>query len=250
MRKIKLVHEIRAVKNKKELANIIKAQRISERVLQYTVVKLKTHVTAGQAGITEIEIADFIKKSLAKHGAPVLPFEPIVAFGKNTANIHHEPNKTKLKKGDIIMLDFGCAVNHYCSDMTRTFFWGEPSARQKRVYSAVLEAQNRAINKIKKGERRAKIIDKTARDFLAKKFKNNFKHGLGHGVGTVIHEWPNFKPKSGDVLPIGCVMTIEPGIYIKGFGGVRIEDMVLITRNGCKNLTNFPKDLKSVTLGS
>ena len=147
------------------------------------------------------------------------------------------------------MLDFGCTVNHYCSDMTRTYFWGQPGKKHKKIYSAVLEAQNYAIKKIQKGERKAKIIDETARKFLNKKFgAKSFPHGLGHGVGTVIHEWPNFKPKSEDILPAGCVMTIEPGIYLKGFGGVRIEDMVLITKNGCKNLTNFSKDLKSAVL--
>jgi Xaa-Pro aminopeptidase len=241
--KIKLIHEIRAIKNKKELANIIKAQRISEKVLQYTVVKLKT-------GITEIEVANLIKKSFIKYGAPILSFPPIVSFGKNTANIHHEPGKTKLKKGDIVMFDFGCTVNHYCSDMTRTYFWGEPNARQKKIYLAVLEAQNRAIKKINNRERKAKIIDKTARDFLNQKFRNNFKYGLGHGVGTVIHEWPNFKPKNEDILPVGCVMTVEPGLYFKDWGGIRIEDMVLITPKGCKNLTNVPKDIKSATLWS
>lgn len=239
----KLIHEVRAVKNKKELANIIKAQRISERVLKDILKKLKI-------GITEIDITNLIKKYFIKYGAPILSFAPIVAFGKNTANIHHlEPTKTKLKKGDTIMFDFGCTVNHYCSDMTRTYFFGEPSSRQKRIYLAVLEAQNRALEKIKKGERNAKIIDKSAREFLNRKFgSKNFSHGLGHGVGTVIHEWPNFKPKSEDVIPIGCVMTVEPGIYFKGFGGVRIEDMVLITKGGYKNLTKIPKDLKSAIL--
>ena len=244
--KTKLIHEIRAVKSKKELRNIIQAQRISEEVLRCVVVKL-------WQGVTEIQIANLIKKKFVELGAPVLAFPPIVAFGKNTANIHHQPKKnkqTKLKKGDMVMLDFGCTVNHYCSDMTRTFFFGEPTKRQERIYLAVLEAQNRAINKLKKGERRAKVIDKAARDFLNKKFKNNFKHGLGHGVGTVIHEWPNFKPKSEDILPIGCVMTVEPGLYFKGWGGVRIEDMVLITKKGSKNLTNFPKDLKSAIIGA
>ncbi len=225
----------------KELANIVKAQRISERVLGEAIKKLRT-------GISEKEMESFIKKSFVKYGAPVLSFSPIVAFGKNTSNIHHEPGNSKLKKGDIIMFDFGTTVNHYCSDMTRTYFWGEPNAKQKKLYLAVLEAQMRSIGKLEKGEKRAKVIDKTAREFLAKKYKNNFKHGLGHGVGTVIHEWPNFKPKSEDVLPVGCVMTVEPGVYLKGFGGVRIEDMVLITKYGCKNLTNFPKDLKSAIL--
>lgn len=243
--KTKLIHEVRAVKSKKELANIIKAQRISEKVLRHILAKLKT-------GITEIQIANLIKKAYISYGVYVLSFPPIVSFGKNTANIHHEPGKTKLKKGDTIMFDFGCTVNHYCSDMTRTYFWGEPNAKQKRIYLAVLEAQNRVLKKLQTGEKRTWIIDKVARGFLAKKFKNNFKHGLGHGVGTVIHEWPNFKPKSEDILPVGCVMTVEPGIYLKAKknteGGVRIEDMVLITKKGYKNLTNFPKDLNSMIL--
>ncbi len=146
------------------------------------------------------------------------------------------------------MFDFGCTVNHYCSDMTRTYFWGKPSEKQKKVYNDVLRAMELAFKKLEKGEKRAGAVDKAARGFLAKKFKNNFKHGLGHGVGTVIHEWPNFKPGSKDILPVGCVMTIEPGIYLKGFGGVRIEDMVLIAKNGSKNLTNVAKDLESVIL--
>lgn len=263
--KTKLIHEIRAVKSRKELANIIKAQRISEKVLRYIVVKLRT-------GITEIEVANLIKKTYISYGVNVLSFPPIVAFGKNTANIHHEPGKTRLKKpassagglarrggADIIMFDFGCTVNHYCSDMTRTYFWGKPTKRQKKVYNDVLKAMTLALNKIEKGEKRAKVIDKAARGFLNKKYgrknparmnirSDGFLHGLGHGVGTVIHEWPNFKPKSEDILPVGCVMTVEPGLYFKGFGGVRIEDMVVIAKKGCKNLTNVPKDLKSATL--
>ncbi|SRR5258708_641388 len=237
--KTKLVHEIRAVKTKKELQNIMRAQRISEKVLKYTVAKVKI-------GITEVEVANFIKKSFIKLSAPILSFPPIVAFGKNTANIHHEPGKTKLKAGDIIMFDFGCTVNHYCSDMTRTFFLGMPSRRQEKIYKDVLHAMSRAMNKINKGEKSAGAIDKSAREFLNKKYgKKNFQHGLGHGVGTVIHEWPNLKPHSPDVLPMGCVMTVEPGLYFNNFGGVRIEDMILITKNGYKNLTNFPKDFKS-----
>lgn len=242
--KTKLIHQVRAVKSRSELFNIIKAQRISEKVLGYTVAKLKN-------GISELEISNFIKKSFIKNGASILSFSPIVSFGKNTANVHHSPSKTKLKRGDIIMFDFGCTVNHYCSDMTRTYFWGEPNAKQKKIYLAVLDAQGQAIKKIKKGERRAKVVDKVAREFLNKKFgPKKFPHGLGHGVGTVIHEWPNFKPKSEDILPIGCVMTVEPGLYFKNFGGIRIEDMILITKNGCKNLTRVSKDLENAILNS
>lgn len=238
---IKLIHEVRAVKSKKELENIVKAQRISERVLADTLKILKD-------GITEIEVANFIKKSYLRYSVDVLAFPPIVAFGKNTANIHHDPGKSKLKKGDTIMFDFGGTINHYCSDMTRTYFWGEPNAKQKKVYLDVLRAHELAFEKIKKGEKRAGVIDSIARKFLAKKYPDNFKHGLGHGVGTVIHEWPNFKPNSEDILPAGCVMTIEPGIYLENFGGVRIEDMYVITKTGAKYLTSVPKSLKDAIL--
>lgn len=243
--KTKLLHEIRAPKTKKELASIVKAQRISEKVLADTLKILKT-------GITELEVANFVKKSFAKYGAPILAYPPIVAFGKGSADIHHEPNKTKLKVGDMVMFDIGTSVNQYCSDMTRTYFWGSQkdiSARQKKIYLDVLKAQELAVKKLMKGERRAWVIDAAARKFLAKKYKNNFKHGLGHGVGTVIHEWPNFKPKSEDVIPAGCVMTVEPGIYIRGLGGVRIEDMYLITKKGVKCLTRPSKSLQDAILG-
>ncbi len=245
----KLIHEVRAPKSKLELANIIKAQRISEKVLADVLTFLKL-------GITELEVQDFIKNQFVKYGAPILSFTPIVAFGKNTANIHHEPSDTKLKLGDIIMLDFGTTVNHYCSDMTRTFFFGlsidkKGKIRQEKlfkIYKDVLRANELAIKLLEKGEKNAKKVDTFARSFLAEKYKNNFKHGLGHGVGTVIHEWPNFKPNSTDTLPAGCVMTIEPGIYIRGLGGVRIEDMMVIKQKSAENLTKVPKDFKNAVL--
>lgn len=242
MQKIGLVHQVRAIKNKKEIANILKAQRTSEQVLKDVLGFLRT-------GVSEIEVAEFIKKKFIKYKTPVLSFEPIVAFGAGTADVHHEPGKNKLKKGDTIMLDFGTTVEHYCSDMTRTYFWGEPDTKQREIYLGVLDAMERAFALIKKGERKCKKIDKIARDVLYKKFgKESFPHTLGHGVGTVIHEWPSFGPKSQDEVKAGYVMTIEPGVYIKGFGGVRIEDMTLITKDGYKNLTNVPKDLASAIL--
>ncbi len=242
MKETQILEQVRAPKNKKELGNIIKAQRISETVLKIVLLNLRV-------GVSEIEIATLIKKSFIKLGAPILSFPPIVAFGKNSANIHHNPGKSKLKKGDIVMLDFGCTVNQYCSDMTRTYFFGEPSKKGRKIYNDVLHAMELAMKKIAKGEKRAKVVDKAARGYLNKKYgKNNFLHGLGHGVGTVIHEWPNFKPKSEDIVPVGTVMTIEPGLYFKGFGGVRIEDMILITQNGYQNLTNAPKDIESAIL--
>lgn len=242
MNKTKLIHEVRAIKTKKELDSIIKAQRISERVLADVLNKLKV-------GITEIEVANFIKNQFIKYNAPILSFPPIVAYGANTANIHHIPGKSKLKIGDFVMLDFGTTINHFCSDMTRTYIFGKPSKRQEKVYKAVLKSQEMALSKLSKGEKRALVVDKTSRMFLHKNFgPKKFTHGLGHGVGTVIHEWPNFKPGSVDVLPVGCVMTVEPGLYFKGFGGVRIEDMVLITNKSCKNLTKSPKNLQNIIL--
>ncbi len=245
----KLIHHVRAVKNKIEIENITKAQRISEQVLTETLKILKT-------GITEIEVENFIKKSFIKHKAPILAFEPIISFGKNSANIHHTPTNVKLKKGDTVMFDFGTTVNHYCSDMSRTYFWGKPNQKQIDIYKAVLESQELVIVKIKNGERRASVLDQVARTFLKRKFKiaenkkitDGFIHGLGHGVGVVIHEWPNLKPKSPDLLPVGSVVTVEPGLYFKGLGGVRIEDMILITKNGGENLTKASKELNNIIL--
>ena len=238
-----IVAEIRAVKTAREIEYIKKAQKISEQVLAEVLKKLRPDVS-------EIEIRNFIVRRFKQLGVRALAFPPIVSFGRGTTDVHHEPNSTRLKKGDIVMFDFGCAmpvgrraVNHYCSDMTRTFFFGaNPSAKFKKVYTAVLTAQERVLASLAKGERRAKILDHIARNFFSKKFgKKAFPHGLGHGVGTAIHEWPNLKPRSPDILKPGMVVTVEPGVYLKGWGGVRIEDMVLITGRGMRNLANAPK---------
>lgn len=235
------IQEIRAKKSKKEIENIIRAQRICEEILTLCVRKLRI-------GITEIEIARFIVSEMKKRGVKALAFSPIVAFGKGSSDIHHEPDKTKLKKGDLVMFDFGATWDGYCSDMTRTFIFGEPTMKQKKLYCTVLAAQMKVIRALEKGERSCKKLDTLARNYLAKQYKNNFKHGLGHGVGTAIHEWPNFKPHSEDVLTEGMVMTVEPGIYLRGLGGVRIEDMVLITKTGAKNLAKYPKTIEDMII--
>lgn len=238
-----IIQELKAVKTKKELANIIKAQRISEKVLSEAVNKLRV-------GVTEVSLAKFIVGRMKYYGIKALAFGPIVSFGKNTANIHHQPGKAKLRKGDLVMFDFGTTVNGYCSDMTRTYIFGQPSKKQVRIYELVLKVQEKALGLLAKGERRTWVVDKAVRNYLHKKFgKKSFIHGLGHGIGTAIHEWPNFKPDSKDLLKPGMVMTIEPGVYLKGWGGVRIEDMVVIRPYGVKNLTNIPKDIVSITIG-
>jgi Xaa-Pro aminopeptidase len=236
------IKELRAVKTRREVASITKAQRLSEVVLKEAVAKLRV-------GVSEVSLARLIVASLKRKGVKALAFEPIVAFGKNTAEIHHWATSARLKPGDLVMLDFGATVNGYCSDMTRTFIFGTPTARQKKVYASVLSAQEKVLLALGRGERRAAVLDSLARTFLGRAFGTTaFPHGLGHGVGTAIHEWPNLKPASPDVLRPGMVVTVEPAMYVKGWGGVRIEDMVLVTPRGTTNLTRAPKPLSAVTI--
>ena len=236
------IQELRAVKTRREVACIVKAQRTSEIVLQKAVKKLKV-------GVSEIALAKFIVAEFKRQGVKALAFEPIVAFGKGSADIHHFATKAKLKKNQIVMFDFGCTMGGYCSDMTRTYFFGTATAKFKQVYTAVLAAQERALMLLARGEKKASRVDASARKFLHKKFgSSKFTHGLGHGIGAVIHEWPNFKPKSPDVLPAGCVMTVEPGVYLPGWGGVRVEDMVVVEKKGARNLTRAPKQFNHIVI--
>lgn len=237
-----VLQELRAVKTQQEISFIVKAQRLSERVLQEVLGKLKP-------GISEVYLARFIAASFKKLGVKALAFSPIVGFGAGTADIHHEPGRAQLALGSTIMFDFGATLGGYCSDMTRTYFYGQATPRQRRVYQSVLTAQERALKSLSSGEKSCFKIDRSARQYLTQKFgRRGFPHGLGHGVGTAIHEWPNFKPTSTDTLKAHVVMTVEPGIYIKGWGGVRIEDMVLIKSRGMINLTHAPKKLGEIII--
>jgi len=237
-----IIQELKAVKNKKEIVNIIRAQRVNEKVLVEAVKKLKV-------GATEIDLARFIVSRFKYYKIKALAFAPIVAFGKNTADIHHEPSQTSLKKGDWVMLDFGATVNGYCSDMTRTYILGQPTAKQKKVYNTVLQAQQLAERALARGVRQAGKVDAVARKLINRKFgRFSFGHGLGHGVRMVIHEWPSLRPGSVDVLQPNMVVTLEPGVYLKGWGGVRIEDMVVVEERGIKNLTRAAKDIMQIVL--
>lgn len=237
-----VISDLRARKNPSEIRSIIKAQHIAEIVLAYVLEKLRV-------GVTEEFIASCIVSKFKSKGVKALAFEPIVSFGPNSANIHHHPGKRKLREGDTIMIDIGATSDGYCSDMSRTFFYGLPNKKQMQVYLGVLEAQEEVLDAIEEGERSAKKLDRIARSFLSRRFgKQAFPHGLGHGIGMAIHEWPSIRPKSDDVLQDGMVVTIEPGVYIKGWGGVRIEDMVLITKDGHRVLSSQPKHLNSVIL--
>ncbi len=237
-----VLEELKAVKSSKEISYIIRAQRVSEAVLRLAFGKLRP-------GIREIDLARYIVAEYKRRGIKALAFPPIVSFGKNSAEIHHEPGNSRLKRGDLAMFDFGCVINGYCSDMSRTYIFGEPTARQKKIYLAVLEAQKRALQKLEKGERRAKVVDASARQFLHRRFgEKSFTHGLGHGVGAAIHECPSFKPGCLDIIKPGTVMTVEPGVYFKNWGGIRIEDLILIKKHGIQNLTRAPKDFEDIII--
>ena len=203
-----------------------------------------------EPGITEKQLANRIRKYGRSLGIyESWPFSFIVAFGSNAAKPHHKPTSRKLRIKDLAKIDMGVRVNGFCTDCTRTFFIGTPTARQKNIYQAVLEAQKRAIKSIKNGAQ-ANLPDQKARDYLKqKRLAKYFIHGTGHGLSKSIHCYPYLKPGQTRLLKSGQIVTVEPGVYIKDWGGVRIEDMVLVQKNGCKALTDkIPKNLKDVIL--
>ncbi len=205
--------------------------------------------------LTEKQIASFIKSSARKLGAEKMAFPPIVSFGKNAVEIHHKPTNQKVGMNNFLMLDFGVKVKGYCSDFTRTLFIGKPSSFQKKIYNIVLSSQIKAIKKISVGTL-ADEIDFAARHVInSSGFGKYYIHGTGHGVGKKIHERPSFKPNSGDVVKLYDIVTIEPGIYLPGKFGVRIEDMILVSSKtrlrqsyGGQALSKVPKDLESMII--
>lgn len=221
--------DLRIVKTSSELENIRKASDIAQTAL------LETLPLIG-AGVAEYDIAAELDFRMRKHGASGNSFETIAIGGKNTSLVHGSPGDYKLHNGDFLLIDFGCVYNGYCSDMTRTFAVGEISERQKYVYDVVLRAQEVALNALKPGVR-ACDIDKTARDIITEAgFGDNFGHALGHGVGLEIHEPPALNTKSDVILSPGMTVTVEPGIYLEGEFGVRIEDLTVITDDFHQNL--------------
>ncbi|MBI5798969.1 MAG: M24 family metallopeptidase, partial [Candidatus Yonathbacteria bacterium] len=186
-------------------------------------------------------VAQNIVVSFQEFGASALSFPPIVAFGSNAANPHHMPTSRRLRNNEMVKLDFGCVYKNKCSDMTRTLFFGSPDARFKKLYALVLRAQERAIAKIR-SDVSCGAIDRAARGMIERAgFGRNFVHGTGHGISEFVHELPLLRPKATDRLTAGQVVTVEPGIYIKGWGGIRIEDMVLVKKGGHDVITKSKK---------
>ena len=224
----------RVIKSQSEVEKIEEAISISDGAFNTVSKKIKE-------GMTEKEIAWEIEKEMRILGAESISFDTIVASGINGAKPHHSPTNKNISNGEAITIDMGAKCNGYCSDLTRTIFIGEPDDKFKKIYSIVLRSQLISIEAAKEGMT-GEEIDKISRDIISDEgFGENFGHSLGHGVGLEIHENPGVGPKSKNEILSGMVYTIEPGIYIDGWGGIRIEDMVLMTDNGNRLLSHAEK---------
>jgi len=223
-----LVEDLRAVKDEGELANIRTAAAIAATAFRKAVRHLKV-------GMTESELAGIIDLEMRRQGAKV-GFETIVAFGPNASRPHHQPGPRTLGETDTILIDFGARYAGYCCDITRSFPFGKPTAAWRRAYAAVEKAQAAAIKVAKAGAELEKV-DAAARAAIRESGLPVYGHGTGHGFGLEIHEVPFLKEKADGKLQAGQVITIEPGVYLPGKLGVRIEDDILITDSGCEILT-------------
>lgn len=227
-----IVENLRVIKDQVEIETIQQALLLAESVFKNFTETIKP-------GMTEREAAWSMEKSLREQGADALSFPTIVASGPNSALPHAMPGYRKFEKCEPILFDWGARLNGYCSDISRTLVIGKPDDRFKTVYQTVLDAQQMAIDAIRPGMS-SKAVDEIARSHIeAKGFKDNFSHGLGHGVGLAVHEPPRISPLKDETLMPGMVFTVEPGIYIPGWGGVRLENMVLVKQDGVKVLNRL-----------
>ncbi len=231
-----LVEELRMIKDQSEVEKIKKAVEIADQGFEFLLDFI-------EAGKTEKEVSLELEFFMKRKGGEKNAFDFIVASGKRGALPHGVASNKIIEKGDLVTIDFGTVYQGYHSDITRTVAVGEPAAELKEIYQIVLEAQQKVIAEIKAGMECIEA-DKIARDMIAEAgYKDNFGHGLGHGLGLEIHEGPRLSYTSDSSLKSGMVVTDEPGIYVSGLGGVRIEDDLLITEAGCEVLNSAPKEL-------
>ncbi|QZY56972.1 aminopeptidase P family protein [Crassaminicella profunda] len=231
-----VISSLRKIKYEEEINYIKQAANIADEAFLHICNYMRP-------GITEKDVALELETFMKKEGASSTSFDTIVASGIRSSLPHGVASNKLLEKGDFVTLDFGCIYNGYCSDMTRTIVLGKANDQQKEIYHIVLEAQQKALQCIKPGITGMEA-DKIARDMIiARGYGENFGHGLGHGVGLEIHEEPSLSPIGKEILQVGMIVTDEPGIYIPDFGGVRIEDLLMITESGNKVLSKSPKNL-------
>ncbi|MGA2602319.1 MAG: M24 family metallopeptidase, partial [Bryobacteraceae bacterium] len=231
-----LIEKWRMVKTPEEIERIRRSVETNSNAFTEAIKTIKP-------GMTEAELAAEIEYRMRRGGAEKPSFDTIVASGARTALPHAQPGPQRFREHEVVLIDMGATRNGYCSDMTRMAFLGKPDPKTRKMYEAVLEAQLAAIDAVREGTTGGKV-DRAARQMLKSKgLDKQFVHSTGHGLGLEIHEPPRLGKKDKTRLEAGMVITIEPGVYIEGSGGVRIEDTVLVTKNGCEVLTPTSKEL-------
>ena len=232
----KLLADLGWVKEKVELDLIAKAAKIADTAFEHVLGLVKP-------GVREMEIAAELEYQMSMLGSERPAFETILASGWRAALPHGLASEKKIAKGDFVTFDFGATVGGYVSDMTRTVVVGKPTSRQKKIYGIVQKAQEAGVKKIRAGVT-GKAVDDVCRQIITKAgYGKQFGHGTGHGIGFYVHVGPRLSTLSTDLLQVNHVVTVEPGIYISGWGGVRIEDDVVVTRTGGRVLNKSPKNL-------
>ena len=232
----RLLGKMRLIKTAEEVGKMRKAQQITEDALTATLKLIKE-------GVTEKDLALELEFRMRRAGADSVSFDLIALAGKKTSMPHGVPDDNRVHNGDLLLFDIGATVDGYHSDMTRTFAFGKIGSEEKRVYETVRQAQQNALDTVREGVS-CGSVDHAARSYIAQAgYEGFFGHSTGHGVGLAIHEDPSVSPDSAFILRQGMVVTVEPGIYLPGKFGVRIEDMVMVTKNGCMNLASLPKEL-------
>ena len=227
---------LRRVKNAAELEKLRRAAEVTDRVYADVIDRIRV-------GQTELEVAAMIASAISEHGA-TLAFDPSVQFGANSAEPHHRPSSRSLRQGDLVLLDFGARVDGYNADTTRVAVAGEPTPHQRRIHELVLAAHDAAIEAVRANVTAGAVDSAARRVFALAKEDARFIHRTGHGLGLEVHEDPSLDPGSTLMLEAGMVATIEPGHYTEGWGGVRIEDDVVVEAHGCRLLTNADRSLR------
>ena len=233
-----IMHDLRAVKSKDDLAKMVAAQRIAEKAFE----QMLSFIAAAKGSITEKQLATELVYILMKNGADDKSFDPIVVSGEKSSMPHGVPGDRKIGDG-FLTIDFGAKLGGWCSDTTRTLCIGTPTDEMVRVYDTVLKAQEAGISAARAGVRGCDV-DAAGRKVIADAgYGSYFGHGFGHGLGLEVHEPPRASPIYEGALPAGAVISAEPGIYLPGCFGVRIEDVIYITDDSCENITKLPKEL-------
>lgn len=230
------VEKLRAVKDEDEIALLRQAEAIGDKAFEHVLNIIRP-------GMSEKEVAFELEFAMRKEGASGLSFDTIVASGVRSAMPHGVATDKKIEAGDLVVMDYGCIYQGYCSDMTRTIGVGHLTDAQKDLYQLVKRAQESALKMVKAGVVGEKMQDHVQAIFDKAGFGSYFGHGLGHSVGLDIHEEPRFSRNVKEQIPAGTVISVEPGLYVPGIGGVRIEDLVVLTENGVDNLAHSPKEL-------